>query len=327
MLSFARYILNYLCIFVFMNKSQSTYRPGVTVVIPVYNRARQIAVTVADILAQSRLPEAIVLVDNASTDNTPQVLAQLADAVREKGVQCSLLSESCPGAPAARNRGLGVVDTEWVMFFDSDDNMLPRHIQRAMEAASASDADVVGWDVMYAYRNGKRIKRLFETRNMQYHNLMHATMATQRYMTRTGLVHAAGGWDNNIRIWDDIEFGARILKHSHNLVKVKGEPQVIVNQSADSISGFTFASRAARYAAPLQAIAKSLGPEGRSWVLLKAMILAGDMTREGSPLGKEYRDAVLASAGTRRLRMALRLAYAYQSRGGRATARIFHYIV
>lgn len=297
-------------------------RQGVTVVIPVHNRAEMIRRTVADILRQTRLPEALVLVDNASTDNTAQTLHDLAAECRAAGLPATVLTEPVPGACAARNRGLQEVDTEWVMFFDSDDFMAPGHVAAAMdEAAAHPGADIIGWDVYYT-RSGQTSVHRYAARNLQYHSLMNGAMATQRYMVRTAVARAAGGWDNNVKIWNDIEFGARLLRQTSAVVYRRGTPMVTVNVHPQSITGANYSSRAEAFGASLQAMARTLGPRRRPWILLKAMILAGELNREGSELGARYRREILGTAGSAYIRALLRFAYSYHRRGLRGIARI-----
>lgn len=310
-------------------KPQSEIPVTLSVVIPVRNRAGQITRTLQSIRMQQRLPDAVIVVDNASTDNT-------ADAVRdffdrwltespESSPRLTLVGESRPGAAAARNRGLAEVDTEWTMFFDSDDIMLPRHILRAVDAAEAEpDADIIGWDVRYA-RPGfehEAVIKPFEPQDAAFHNLFHATLATQRYMARTGIFRQAGGWNEDVPIWNDIELGARLLALSPRIVKRHGT-DVIVYAGEDSITGRNFSSRAGRYDSALDAISATLGPEYASWISLKRTILAACMAREGardearSELTKAQ--ALYPSA---KQRLLLRLAYIYTRFGGRGIARI-----
>lgn len=297
--------------------------PGVTVVIPVYNRPEQVRNVAQDIMQQLVKPECVIFVDNASEQSTALSLAEIAAEMGKMGTHCKCLYQSCPGAPAARNTGLAAVQTDWVMFFDSDDNMRPDHIQRAMAAAHENpEADIIGWDI-YLYSGGKKQRRCpFTLRNAQYNNLMHGTMATQRYMARTDLVRRVGGWNNDVKIWNDIELGARLLQCTDKIVKVAGPPAVVVNRQPDSITGPSFSSRSELYEKPLKAIYETLGCEKKAWILLKAMILVADFHREKSPRAKEYKEKILKSAKSSRHRVILKIAYAYRSAGGRATARL-----
>lgn len=297
-------------------------RPGLTVVIPVHNRAQMVAQTVRDIMAQTRKPEAVVLVDNASTDGTEQVLRTLARECEDIGIPATVLSEPTPGACAARNRGLRAVDTEWVMFFDSDDAMAPRHIADAMAEADAQPrADIIGWDI-YHERDGHKSVHPFASRRHQYHNIMNGAMATQRYMTRTSLARAVGGWDNNVKIWNDIEFGARLLSRASSVVYRRGIPAVTVRIHPQSITGSSYSSRSDAYAPALRALARTLGPRRRAWVLFKAIILAADISREGSELGPAYRKKILDAAHSSSLRVILAMAYAYRHRGLRGATHL-----
>lgn len=60
------------------------------------------------------------------------------------------------GAPATRQRGLGMVNTDWVAFLDSDDMFLPRHLELLAKHAADTGADFVyGWfKILQCYANG-----------------------------------------------------------------------------------------------------------------------------------------------------------------------------
>ena len=97
----------------------------ISLVIPVRNRASIVGRTLDSVAAQTRLPDQIVLVDNGSTDGTLEVLRRWANG--RSNVQ--VVTEPRPGAAEARNCGLRAVTEEYVMFFDSDDTMPPRHVE------------------------------------------------------------------------------------------------------------------------------------------------------------------------------------------------------
>lgn len=294
-----------------------------TIVIPVRNRAGMIGRLWACVCAQTVLPGRVIAVDNGSTDGTLPALRALEAPA---GMRLDVLTEPQPGACAARNRGLREVTSRWTMFFDSDDEMLPGHVERALATAAAHpDATIVGWDVTYR-RGGTDTVKPFATDDAQWQSLMHGTMATQRYMARTEAFRAAGGWDNRVRIWNDIELGARLLAANPVIVKSAGKPTVIVNAGADSITGPGFASRIGLYDAALDAIATTLGGErGRRWTALKRAILAGDIIREGHPGGREMAQRAIAAAP--QLRLPLRAACLLKSHGVRGVARLLKPII
>ena len=95
------------------------------VVIPTYNRANLLAETLDAILAQTVAPDRVVVVDDGSTDHTPDVLARYA---ARAGVQSVRVPNG--GDLAARNVGTGLCDTDLVAYCDSDDLWTPEHLAR-----------------------------------------------------------------------------------------------------------------------------------------------------------------------------------------------------
>ena len=98
----------------------------ITIVVPVYNREYLLQRTLDSIACQSVAPAKIVLVDNASSDSSLEMMHRWAEKITSCEVKVCV--ETKKGAAAARNRGLREVDSDFVMFFDSDDVMLPGHV-------------------------------------------------------------------------------------------------------------------------------------------------------------------------------------------------------
>lgn len=86
----------------------------ITTIIPAYNRADLIGETLRSVLSQSRPPSEVIVVDDGSSDGTPDVVASFAPEV-------TLVRQANAGAGAARNTGLGHVTGDIIHFQDSDD--------------------------------------------------------------------------------------------------------------------------------------------------------------------------------------------------------------
>jgi glycosyltransferase involved in cell wall biosynthesis len=99
-----------------------------SVVIPVYNRAAEVARAIESVLAQTVGDFEVIVVDDGSTDDVERVISQFGDSrilfVRQ--VNC--------GASSARNRGIDTARGEYVAFLDSDDLYHPDHLARAGQA-------------------------------------------------------------------------------------------------------------------------------------------------------------------------------------------------
>lgn len=281
----------------------------ITVVIPVYNRAEMLRACLDSIQRQTVLPAEVIVVDDGSTDNSAEIARQHPLGVR-------VLSAPHSGVCSARNTGLEAVNTPWTLFFDSDDTMTPDHIANIL-SADLDSADLAGWDVTRLLPDGSTQCLPFETKDIRWHNLMHGTLATQRYMARTELFRSAGAWNPELLIWVDIELGSRLLGLNPRVIKVDSvTPSVIVNVTTDSVTGNSWSSRIDRYTASLSVLEKNIGAEHQDWLSLKRAILAADIAREDSAKGKSlYRSIEPRN-------FAVRLAYHYRRLGGRGAARL-----
>ncbi|MYS79944.1 glycosyltransferase family 2 protein [Embleya scabrispora] len=112
-------------------------KDAVSVVVITYNDAVHLPDAIESALAQGEIVHEVVVVDDASTDDTPQVLGRWPrDRVRV--VRRTVNSGGC-GAP--RNDGTAFARAPWVLYLDSDDVLPPGAVQKLLAAAEAADAD------------------------------------------------------------------------------------------------------------------------------------------------------------------------------------------
>lgn len=98
----------------------------VSIIMPSYNTARFIKETVDSVLAQSYTNWELLIVDDCSTDNTDDVVAQFSDDPRIKYIKNSKNS----GAAESRNRALREAKGKWIAFLDSDDLWEPDKLKK-----------------------------------------------------------------------------------------------------------------------------------------------------------------------------------------------------
>ena len=99
----------------------------VSIVIPTHNRAELLLELLSSIRDQSHRPVEVVVVDDASTDHTDQVIECFAKEIcSDTGIVVtgSIMRKS--GAQAARNEGIRLARGEALMFVDSDDIFAPQ---------------------------------------------------------------------------------------------------------------------------------------------------------------------------------------------------------
>jgi succinoglycan biosynthesis protein ExoO len=120
---------------------------SVSVIIPAYNVATCIGRAIHSALSQSLTPREIIVVDDASTDDTVSIVADIASV--HKTVHLIQMPFN-RGAAAARNVGLENCSSEWVAILDSDDRYLPQRLEYLVASAEEAQLDVAS-DNYYNY--------------------------------------------------------------------------------------------------------------------------------------------------------------------------------
>ena len=115
--------------------------PDVSVVVISYNDAARLAVAIASVQRQTLRNLEIIVVDDASTDGTADVVRGIAAGDPRVRYEC--LAENSGGCSAPRNRGIDVARAPWVMFCDSDDEYERHACKNLLGAAERLGADVV----------------------------------------------------------------------------------------------------------------------------------------------------------------------------------------
>ena len=109
--------------------------PSFGVVIPFYNEARFLPRTLESLLRQTRLPEQVVLVDNASTDESRKLAQKWCD---EAPFHAVVLEEPTAGKVFALRRGCAAVEQQWVVTCDADTNYPPHYLETAARLLSGA---------------------------------------------------------------------------------------------------------------------------------------------------------------------------------------------
>ena len=123
-------------------------KPEVSVIVPVYQVESYLERAVESLLAQTLEELEIILVDDGSTDQSPQICDEYARRFPEK---VRVLHQENQGLGLARNAGLDLARGEYVAFVDSDDTVEPDMYRAMAEKARAGDYDMVFCDVRILY--------------------------------------------------------------------------------------------------------------------------------------------------------------------------------
>lgn len=201
-----------------------SYTPFVSIVIPTYNRARQVRAALKSVLAQTYPEFEAIVVDDGSTDGTGETIKQIVNLQGGSGRQVRYFFQSNQGQSAARNKGIGEARGEWVAFLDSDDVWLPEKLEwqvRAIEqfqgkcCACITDArlvDNLGMDTTAFRESGKRYEETLGIYPEAAGNLVKSRdpFWVSTLLVRTDVVKQIGWFDPHLEYAEDHDFLFRL---------------------------------------------------------------------------------------------------------------------
>ena len=133
---------------IFGTETRTFHLPRVSVIIPTYNRSKLLRVAIESVLAQTYPNIEIIVVDDGSTDDTAEVVAQYVGRV-------TYLRQANQDVAAARNTGIRAASGEYLTFLDDDDLIMPTKIERQVQVlASRPKVGLVHCRFYYADKDG-----------------------------------------------------------------------------------------------------------------------------------------------------------------------------
>lgn len=128
----------------------------VSVVVPIYNVEKYLDRCVDSIVNQTYQNLEIILVDDGSSDNCPQ----MCDEWAKKDKRIHVIHKENQGAGMARNTGIDAAKGSYICFIDSDDYVSPFIIEKAYNLASKDCSDIVTFGTTIVNKNGKIVKEV-----------------------------------------------------------------------------------------------------------------------------------------------------------------------
>ena len=125
--------------------------PAVSVILPMYNASRYITSCVKSVLNQTFGLFELICVDDCSTDDTVNIVAELAKS--DGRIRIVRLPKNSGGASEPRNTGLRISRGKYIAFLDSDDMYTPTALAELVSVAEKWNADVVHTEQVYFPEN------------------------------------------------------------------------------------------------------------------------------------------------------------------------------
>lgn len=172
-----------------------TGNPFFSVIIPSYNRERELDRALESLAAQSCRDFEVLVCDDGSTDATPEVCRKWSGPL-----DLQHLPDRNSGGPARpRNRGVERARGEWLCFLDSDDWWYPRKLERVRTLCP--EADLVCHDSDAVTAEGRKLRRIRSRRLAQpvFQDLMLGwnPLVTSATCVRKSVLQQAGAFDED----------------------------------------------------------------------------------------------------------------------------------
>jgi len=182
--------------------------PGsVSVLIATYNRADLLPQALESLFNQTRVPDEIVVVDDGSTDNTPELL-------KSYGSQLKVIRQENRGLPAARNVGLRAATGDLIAFLDSDDTLPVDSIALRAEYLEAHPEFSAVYGATYMTDLQNRVLGWFRApplpSGMIFDELVCRTVFPMHsILLRRTSIEQVGDFDEQLRVQLDLDYWAR----------------------------------------------------------------------------------------------------------------------
>lgn len=187
----------------------------IDVVIPARNRRDLLREAVESVLGQSFHSFNCLVVDDGSTDGTPEMLAEFGGAV-------TCLRQENRGPAAARNRGIRAGRAPLVAFLDSDDRWHPEKLAIQRQSMAGEPGCLISHTQETWYRRGELLTQKRRHRkpggDIFFRALKMCVVSMSTVMVRRELFERAGYFDEDLPCCEDYDFWLRASLHTRFLL-------------------------------------------------------------------------------------------------------------
>jgi len=181
-------------------------RPLVSIIIPTYNGEQYVADTLRSVLGQTHDNIQIIVIDDASSDNTLQVLKSFSDTriTLHENQQNQGLAKNL-NAMAELNKG------EFCIFLGQDDILQPEHVEKVLGAFVEPDIVLVHCNAKYIDENGGDLETFARDNALQIYKNQDPlrSLSFENYIQSCGMMFRrdaflqSGGWDEDYHLFGE----------------------------------------------------------------------------------------------------------------------------
>lgn len=256
----------------------------ISVILPTYNRAHVLERALTSVFGQTHLPDEVIVVDDASTDATADVVKRFPHVRLHR-------LERNSGAAHARNAGAKLATGEYIAFLDSDDLWLSNKLEVQLVRMNESPApDLICSGITVQERNGSVAYHGFFTvtppEEWSFGEFQSYPFCPSNWLIRRATFLGMGLFDESMPNCEDLDFLARMA--GRHRIEVMSQPLTVKYNQSDSLDtnrARTAVSYDILFSRHRNLWLKAPAAAGRSYQRLANMhIIAGDMTKARAAL-------------------------------------------
>lgn len=208
---------------------------SVAVVIPAHNAAGTISQALASVATQTVAPAEVVVADDASSDNTIEIVATWADRLPMR-----VLTTDVNGGPAvARDRAIRASSSPLIAMLDADDVWFPDHLETLLaverEHGGVALARFLRWAPAEGVGSARADVEPLPAPGRQLHGIYLGNFAWIATMYRRSVYESAGGFRHTLRVGEDWDLYIRMLRRGAHLHRA-GHPTVLYRRRPGSLT-------------------------------------------------------------------------------------------
>lgn len=254
-----------------MTKYSKDTTPLVSVVIPTYNRSKELARAIKSVLNQTYQNFEILVVDDGSEED----LRVICDSFNDQRIKF-LRNDTHTNANVARNRGIKEAQGEYIAMLDSDDEYLPHHLSRRIEKIREWGCDGIFGS---AYIDNGEEQTLKLSRPLRKGELMINYLLSDGFAPTPSHFYKANAakavlWDETLLRHQDYDFSVRFAE-KYNFAS-DYEPSIKVIWQKQQRKAYNFDSCITF----IKKFHKSIAKEASALYMLQMQRLAIDMHAE-----------------------------------------------
>ncbi|GHS97418.1 glycosyl transferase [Bacteroidia bacterium] len=208
----------------------------ISIVIPLYNKERQIENTLNSVFSQTFQDFEIVIVNDGSTDNSAGIVKKIDD----KRIQ--LIEQKNQGVSVARNTGIQAAKYNYIALLDADDEWKPAYLETQIDLIRTFPECQV-FACAYVFKKGKKItlvvlnKIPFQgekgllTNYFEVASCSHPPLWTSAVVVKKEAIQSVGGFPEHVTSGEDLLTWARLAVRYQIAYSIKAEALFVFDQS------------------------------------------------------------------------------------------------